>query len=134
MPSVRRNAIAGSPSRPRPSSSSSDRGRASNDEPNASGAAIASAIATSNSSGADGRSMPAPLYGRVEAGERRARRRPPDLWLADLAEEGVLAATTRRGREARLQAHVRPVRDDARRPRNDRDVAVVAEERRGVRE
>ena len=42
MPSVRRNAIAGSPSRPSPSSSASASGAASNEAPNASGAEIAS--------------------------------------------------------------------------------------------
>ena len=52
MPSVRRNARAGSPSRPSPSSSSPAAGAASNDAPNASGAEIASPIATSNSFGA----------------------------------------------------------------------------------
>ncbi len=51
MPRVRRNAIAGSPSRPAPSSSASAAGAASNDAPNASGAEIAVSIATSNSSG-----------------------------------------------------------------------------------
>ena len=53
IPSVRRNASAGSPSRPSPSSSASDAGATSYDAPNASGAAIALAIATSNSGGLD---------------------------------------------------------------------------------
>ncbi len=53
MPSVRRNAIAGSPSRPSPSSSASEAGAASNDAPKASGAEIADATATSNSGGLD---------------------------------------------------------------------------------
>ena len=41
IPSVRRNAIAGSPSSPAPSSSASARGAASKDAPNASGAEMA---------------------------------------------------------------------------------------------
>ena len=53
MPSVRRNAIAGSPSSPLPSSSVSAAGAASNDAPNASGAEIALVIATSNSCGSE---------------------------------------------------------------------------------
>ena len=53
MPSVLRNATAGSPSSPSPSSSASDAGATSYDAPNASGAAIALAIATSNSGGLD---------------------------------------------------------------------------------
>ena len=51
IPSVRRKASAGSPSSPSPSSSASWAGTTSYDAPNASGAAIASAIATSNSGG-----------------------------------------------------------------------------------
>ena len=51
MPSVLRNAIAGSPSSPSPSSSASADGAASNDAPKASGAEIAPPIATSNSGG-----------------------------------------------------------------------------------
>ena len=53
IPSVRRNAIAGSPSSPAPSSSASASGAASKEAPNASVAEIAVSMSTSNSSGAD---------------------------------------------------------------------------------
>jgi hypothetical protein len=52
IPSVRRNAIAGSPSSPAPSSSASLAGASSKGAPKASGAEIALSIATSNSRGA----------------------------------------------------------------------------------
>src|SRR4249919_2310592 len=51
IPSVRRKAIAGSPSRPLPSSSASEDGATSKEAPNASGADMALASAISNSSG-----------------------------------------------------------------------------------
>ena len=51
IPSVRRKAIAGSPSSPSPSSSASASGAASNDAPNASGAEIAVSMPTWNSGG-----------------------------------------------------------------------------------
>ena len=63
IPSVRRNAIAGSPSSPAPSSSASASGAASNDAPKASGAEIAVSSATSNSSG--GTPGVAPLVSRM---------------------------------------------------------------------
>ena len=51
IPSVRRNATAGSPSSPSPSSSASESGATSYEAPNASAEAIALSIATSNSGG-----------------------------------------------------------------------------------
>ena len=114
IPSVRRNAIAGSPSSPLPSSSSSADGRTSNEAPNASGAEIAPADrdlellrggaafhhADCDGEGAAERPLPKPGSDRVHLllEERRRPLRPASVGVSSRQCGVSLSCTIRRKR------------------------------------